>query len=340
MVALVTQLVADLQREGLPQCHWKGGAALAAGLRGERDLDFLVPPEAFVRAEAVLGACGFVAARSRFGADAPGTAHHFGFQPGLERLLHVHLHDRVLSGEDLITSHALPFGEAMLASPRFADGVRIPTPALETALTVLKHAIRWGSLPDRLAAHLRPRNERDALRQLLTETNIANAAAIVATSCPAVDVACFEACARVLREAGGGARERRQLSARVRRALEPFRTPSGKRRWRSYVSALEARVRRLLDGDRRDKALRGEGVSIAFLGSAAAERASRVSEIARWLGQAFAVRVAAATAAAGPFPGEIVLVDGEPARGCAAERIDLHETQAGDALRRCVWDAL
>jgi hypothetical protein len=206
-----------------------------------------------------------------------------------------------------------------------------------------------------LAAHLRPRNERDALRQLLTETNIAEAAAIVATSCPAVDVACFEACARVLREGGGGrerrqlsarerrqlsARERRQLSARVRRALEPFRTPSGKRRWRSYVSALEARVRRLLDGDRRDKALRGEGVSIAFLGSAAAERASRVSEIARWLGQAFAVRVAAATAAAGPFPGEIVLVDGEPARGCAAERIDLHETPSGEALRRRVWQAL
>jgi hypothetical protein len=35
-----------------------------------------------------------------------------------------------------------------------------------------------------------------------------------------------------------------------------------------------------------------------------------------------------------------VLVDGEPARGCAAERIDLHETPAGDALRGRVWDAL
>jgi hypothetical protein len=339
MVALVTQLVAELQREGIPHCHWKGGAALAAGLRGDRDLDFLVPPEAFARAEAVLGACGFVAARARFGADAPGTAHHFGFQPGLERLLHVHLHDRVLSGEDLIASHAFPFGEAMLASPVFADGVRIPTPGLETALTVLKHAIRGGSLPDRLAAWLRPKDEREALRQLLTDANIAEAAAIVAASCPAVDVACFQECARVLREGGAG-RERRQLSARVRHALEPFRTPSGEQRWRSYASALGARLRRLLDGDRRDKALRGEGVSIAFVGGDDAERARRVSEIARWLGQAFAVRVVSGAAAASPSPGEIVLVDGEPARGCAAERIGLHETPAGDALRGRVWDAL
>ncbi|MEN8162459.1 MAG: hypothetical protein ABFS41_20480, partial [Myxococcota bacterium] len=85
----VTRFVAELERAGIPHCHWKGEAALAAGLRGERDLDFLVPREAFARAEAALAACGFKAARSRFARESPGTAHHFGYEPGLDRLLHV-----------------------------------------------------------------------------------------------------------------------------------------------------------------------------------------------------------------------------------------------------------
>jgi hypothetical protein len=329
MAALVTQLVEALEREGIPYCHWKGEAALASGLRGARDLDFLVPADRFSQAEAVLGACGFVAAQSRFASESPGTAHHFGFQPGVEHLLHVHLHDRVLTGEDLISSHALPLGDAMLASPAFAEGIRIPTPAQETALTVLKHAIRWGSLPDRLASWLRPKKEQEALRQLLTEAN----------ACPALDRPDFEACAKLLCEGGAGS-ERRRLSVRVRRALAPFRTRSGEQRWRSYTSAVTARLRRLLDGNRRDKALRGAGVAIAFVGGETSERASRVAEVAQWLGEAFALRVVQGAAVGERVPGEIVLIDGEPRGDLAATRIDLDQAPAGEALQARVWEAL
>jgi hypothetical protein len=339
MAALVNQLVEAFEREGIPHCHWKGETALASGLRGERDPDFLVPRDRFSQAEAVLAACGFIAARSRFASDSPGTAHHFGFEPGLERLLHVHLHDRVLTGEDLISSHALPLGEAMLASPAFVDGIRIPTPAQETALTVLKHAIRWGSLPDRLASWLRPKHEQEALRQLLTDANISDAAALATDACPAVDQPGFEACAKLLRDGGAG-RERRRLSARVRRALEPFRTRSGERRWHSYTSAVTARLRRLVDGNQRDKSLRGAGVAIAFVGGGASERASRISEVAQWLGQAFALRVEKGAEAFELAPGEIVLIDGEPHGDAARSRIDLEQAPTREAVQARVWEAL
>jgi hypothetical protein len=335
----VQRFVAALERDGIPYCHWKGAAALARGLAGERDLDFLVPREAFARAEAALVAAGFKAARSRYGGDVPGTAHFFGHEPGLERLLHVHLHDRVLTGEDLIHSHTLPFDRALLESPLLAHGVRVPTPALEAVLTVLKHAIRWGSLPDAAMAWLRPKREQEELAGLLTDENVAGAVGLLRVHCPALDEATFRACAASLREGSRGP-ARLRLAARVRRALRPFARHAALGRGAAYARVASARLRRLLDGDRRDKALRGRGVLIAFVGGDAAARAARVAETARWLGQAFALRVACAPAAAPPPPGEIVLCDGEPAGPTPDLRIEVAPALDAEAVRVRIWEVL
>ena len=336
MSDLFQRLVAAFEREGIACCHWKGTAALERALRGERDLDFLVPAAAFERAEGVLVETGFKAARSRFGGDVPGTAHFFGHQPGLERLLHVHLHDSVLTGEDLIASHTLPFADLLLESPARAHGVRVPTPALETLLSVLKHALRWGSLPDVAIAWLAPKDEGAALERLLTEENVAEAVAVLRTACPALDEATFRAAAAALR-AGRWRPARLALAARVRRALEPFTNFTALGRVATYAHVGVARARRLLDGDRRDKALRGDGVLIAFAGGQAEARAALVAETARWLGQAFAVRVVRPPADASPAPGEIVLADGE------ASAVDLRIDVAGldrERLRAGIWAAL
>ncbi len=332
MADLVQRLIAAFEREGIASCHWKGAAALERGLAGERDLDFLVPPAAFERAEGVLVATGFKAARPRFGADVPGTAHFFGHEPTLERLLHVHLHDRVLTGEDLITSHTLPLAELFLASPARAHGVRVPTPAQETLLTVLKHAIRWGSLPDLALAVLAPKDEQTALTQLLTEENIVAATALLGSACPALDTATFRACADSLR----AGRRSPTLAARVRRALRPHANFGRLGRLAAYAEVAAARARRFLDGDRRDKLLRGRGVLVAFVGGDGAARAAAVAETARWLGQAFAVRAAAAGA---PPPGEIWLTDAEPAGPAPDLRIDVAGLDRA-SLRARVWAAL
>src|SRR5262245_50320829 len=216
MAERVQRFVAALERDGIACCHWKGAAALERGLVGERDLDFLVPADAFARTETALVAAGFKAARSRWSRDLPGTAHYFGYEPGLPRLLHVHLHDRVLSGEDLIQSHTLPLDGALLASPARAHGVRVPTPPLEALLTVLKHAIRWGSLPDVAQAWLRPKHEADELARLLSDENVEGAQVLLRAHLPGLDEATFRACAAALR-AGKGTMQRVRLAARVRR---------------------------------------------------------------------------------------------------------------------------
>jgi hypothetical protein len=335
----VQRFLAALERDGIPICHWKGAAALARGLAGERDLDFLVAPEAFGRSEAALATAGFKAAVSRYGGDLPGTAHFFGRAPGRERLLHVHLHDRVLTGEDLIHSHTLPLARALLESPAHAHGVRVPTPAQETLLTVLKHAIRWGSLPDAAMAWLRPKREQEELARLLTDANVEAAAALLGAHGLALDDATFRRCAAALRARGSGA-ERRRLAARVRRALRPFANQGASGRAAAYTRVLVARVRRLLDGDRRDKALRGRGLCVAFVGGEAAARAALVAETARWLGQAFALRTRRAPAAAAPSPGEIVLCDGEPAGRAPDLRIEVERAVDAEAVRTRIWEIL
>jgi len=336
---LALRLVARLEREGIESCHWKGAAALERGLRGERDLDFLVPPEAFARTEGILADEGWKAARARFGTDVPGTAHFFGHEPGLERLLHVHLHDRVWSGEDLVPSHALPFARALLESTARAHGVRVPTPAQEAALAVLKHAVRWGSLPDLALAALRPKPEAAELGRALTEENVAGAVALVRAHCPAFDEATFRACAASLR-AGRFGPGRVRLARRARRALRPFARQGGLARHAAYARLAVARARRLLDGERRDKALRGPGVRIAFVGGAPEARAALVAETARWLGQAFAVRTGRAPPGGGAPAGEIVLVDGEPAGRAPDLRVAVAESGDRERLRARIWEAL
>ena len=82
---------------------------------------------AWERALAAIEAAGWKRARPRRGGDEPGVAHFFGFEPGQERLLHLHLHDCVLSGEDWINSHALPLRRRLSGEHRRAHGVRVPS---------------------------------------------------------------------------------------------------------------------------------------------------------------------------------------------------------------------
>ncbi len=338
MARLVAELAASLEREAIPCCQWKGAAALERALRGERDIDLLVRPADFARVEALLSRGGWKAARARFAREAPGTAHYFGYDPPHERLLHLHLHDRVLTGEDWINSHALPLDAALLESPAARHGLGVPTPALEALLTVLKHAIRWGSLPDVVTAWLRPPPGRAELARLLSDEHVEAATRLLREHCPALDEATFRSCAASLR-AGRWSAERLQLAARVRRALRPYATCGRGARAAAYARVCLARTRRLLDANRRDKAPRRGGALIAFVGPDANARAACVDQASRWLGQAFAVYAGAARSVRAAPATDIVLCDGEPEARAASLRIEAR-APLDDAARARIWAAL
>jgi hypothetical protein len=331
MSARIAALAEALEREGIPLCQWKGAAALERALLGERDLDGLVPAAAWPRALALIEGAGWKRARPLHGEDEPGTAHFFGWDPDAPRLLHLHLHDRVLSGEDWINSHALPFAADLLASERRAHGVRVPEPAAEAALTVLKHALRWGSWPDRITARLRPKDERAELAALLVEPVVAEAAALVTARVPALDEGTFRAGARLLLGAPAES-SRRRVARRVRVALRPWARFGPGRRAAAYLGVGWLRAQRLLDRDRPARApwrgpvrfgLRGEGADAA------------AADLAGWLGQVF--RTSRRT---GPGGEAWVSVGDED--DVAAERTHRLEPsgQGAGTVRGAAWAAL
>jgi hypothetical protein len=345
MQGAVGRLAERCERDGIAYCALKGAGALAGALAGERDLDWLVAPADWERALRALAHTGWKAARPRAGRDLPDTAHFFAFEPGQERLLHLHLHDRVLSGEDLLPSHALPLDAPLLASPACAAGLRVPTPAQEALLLVLKHAVRWGSLPDLALATLRPKPEPEGLAALLAAPVLDEAALLLRAHLPGVEEGAFRAAAASLR-AGRFELRRLRLTAELRRALRPWRCRGSLARAAGYLALALRRLRRALDGNRRDRVPASGGALLALAG-AEAEQATR---LARWLGQAFAVRSVRSGEVDGRAlaAGELVILAGEAPSAAAlgadparCHRLDLgalggDETQ----LRERVWELL
>jgi hypothetical protein len=223
----------------------------------------------------------------------------------------------------------------------------VPEAAGEAALLVLKHAIRWGSLPDRLTRWLRPTHEAEESAALLEEPTLLEAAALVRARCPALDEATFRACAAALRT---GAGRRRRLAGRVRRALAPWSRQRGLERPRAYLRVLAARVRRLLDGERRERAPALGTLCVALSAPDPASARRAAADLTVWLGGAFAVRTLDAervderSLAAAAAAREIVLLVGElpPAAGSLRPRyVTLSvEEAAPPALRAALWSAL
>jgi hypothetical protein len=207
----------------------------------------------------------------------------------------------------------------------------VPEPAAEAALAVLKHALRWGSLPDRVTALLRPKDERAALGALLTEPVLAEAAALVTARVPALDEGTFRACARLLLGAPAEA-SRRRLARRVRVALRPWARFRPGARAVAYLLVATLRVQRLLDGDRPARAPWRGSLRLALHGEGAGAAAQ---DLAAWLGQAFRTR-----RRSGPAGEAWLLVgDAEDAGAARAQRIDA-AGQGQGALRAAAWAAL
>jgi hypothetical protein len=345
MAAPVARLVEVLEGEGIAFCQWKGARALERALRGERDLDWLVRTSDWQRALRAIEAAGWKRALPRRGREEEGIAHFFAFDPALAPLLHLHLHDRLLSGEDWINSHALPFVEDFLASRRRAHGVPVPDAAGEAALLVLKHAIRWGSLPDRVTSWLRPTREAEESAALLEEPTLSRAAALVHSRCPALDEATFRACAAALRTPSRG---RASLARRVRRAVSPWSRQRRLERPRAYLRLLTARLRRRLDGERRERSPAAGALVIAISAPDPAQARSAAAELAAWLAQAFAVRTLEAgqgadrSLAAAAAARELVLWIGTPPSPAAGptRRLCITLPEGEAALRVAVWNAL
>lgn len=323
VLELVRDLAEALEAEGISWCHWKSNEALAASASGINDLDLLVRRDQVGRCRAVLHRLGFVQSLQHASRRIPGVLNFHGHDARLGRPVHVHLHTRLVLGDDMTKNHRLPIEEEYLASCH-PDGVfPVPAPEFEYVVFILRMVLKhcaWDAmlmLQGRLSS-----SERRELRQLSEQVPPQASRALVDRLLPEVGGALFARCESAI-EAPGDPMSRARVERELTVALEPYARRS------SLVDVPLKTTRRVYWLGRRwvaprsrRKSLADGGMVVAVSGGDELGRQRLVADLDAWLRRDFAVhpvtfgdrpRRAARRVAHLAAAGGIVLVPDHPA---------------------------
>ena len=146
-IMATSALFDDLNRVGVRYCHFKSNAHLVAGMEGLTELDVLCDRNEVELLGQILARHGFRRFPAHPSRTYLGVDDYFGIDQQTGRLLHLHLHYRLIVGERFFKNYRLPW-EGEFLDRRVLDdsvGVFVADPALEWLLLVCRSAlkIRW-----------------------------------------------------------------------------------------------------------------------------------------------------------------------------------------------------
>ncbi len=291
-LATVMALFAALNREGIRYCHWKSNLRLARGLSGGTDLDILVDPDDAARFQAHLGPLRIRRMLAPPGKRYPGIEDYLGFDPAGGALFHLHVHYRLVLGEQFVKNYQLPLEERFLDSARLQDGVKVPASELELMVLSLRALLKYrdrdgvkdllGIRSPGLPAHIR--EEIDWLLARTTPERVREATADL------LGPALAETVERFLRAVGRpeSVRDGREL-LRLRRAaragLRPYQRGGRAPAVLRYAHESARRRNRFRFEPARKMTLPGGGLSIALVGADGAGKTTVGRELKSWLGR-------------------------------------------------------
>ncbi len=287
---LLLFLLHEFRRHAVSFCYWRSGRRVAAALSGETDLDLLIARESQHSAARVLLACGFKPFPAVPARDHPSLQSYLGHDEAIGRLLHVHVHLRLVVGDALLRQVRLPWERAVLESavPHPVWPLPVLDAETEAVLMLTRAAVEmhWADpvaqrhrtrkrarfLADRAA--LATRVDRDRLRLRAVEL-LGPAAGALAPDF-LFDTGPWRADSPFLRS--------------VRRSLAAFRTynapeTAARRVWRTAAASAGALNRRVLHLPRPwSRRCPGGGVIIAVLGVDGSGKSTLVRALRTWLG--------------------------------------------------------
>ena len=290
VIPLIARLCEELRAGGVRYCHWKSNWRLERWLRGEGDLDLLVE-----RADAggfgeTIARLGFKLALPTSDRQLPGVLDYYGFDAEAGRLVHLHVHQRLVLGNDLTKNFHLPIERPYLEASVEQGPLRIPAPEFELIIfvlrMVLKHAPGEAALRKLLRMgggsairgeleFLEARASREAVRGLLRQ------------HLPFIEADFFDECVRSLRDGRGRFGVRlgleRRLRAHGRRAQA---SDVLVKLWRRVSRTVRERV--LKQSSRKRPA--GGGSVIALVGGDGAGKTTTADGLHKWLSKKFVVR--------------------------------------------------
>lgn len=139
----VRRLFNAFNNQDIRYCHWKSNLRLDWGLAGRTDLDLLIDPadrQAFKRILAYQKIKPLLAPAAK---QYPGLEHYLGLDEQTGKLFHLHVHFKLVLGEQFVKNYSLPIEKQFFNATRFNYGVRIPTPELELIVLTLRALLKY-----------------------------------------------------------------------------------------------------------------------------------------------------------------------------------------------------
>ncbi len=285
-VSLLAQVARALEAHGVAYCQWKGHWSAHRWTVGNADVDLLVDHAAMLEFRRLMDQLGFKRGLHPGERQIPGIESYVGYDPAVARLLHLHVHYRLLLGDYWKTVYRLPVERAILDGAVPGDPFRVPSATHKFFIFVLRMMLRQLGRPHlsiqtRWLAGIQP-----PLASLEAACDHEELVSFLKRHLPSLDPSFFIRCARSLRGESGV----------VERALLPWLLA---RKLRSYArrppftALITAAAEKLLPPDLSDAIvdsrmrLVGGGAVIALVGGDGAGKSTCARELTAWLSPGF-----------------------------------------------------
>lgn len=139
-LSLILMVLGDFRRQAIRYCYWKSSHRVRPVLAGEGDLDLLVARHDQHRAQAILLSRGYKRFPSVSMRDHPAIDSYLGYDEPSGRLVHLHLHYHIVTGERLLKNYRIPWETEILARaiPHPTWPVNTLDPASEATLLAVR----------------------------------------------------------------------------------------------------------------------------------------------------------------------------------------------------------
>ena len=289
MLPLVEKFFTALQSEGVVYCHWKSNAFVARAAQGEDDLDLLISPASRPVFLGILNRLGFKEALLPKGRpQSPGILSYYGYDETAGRLIHVHVHYKLILGHDLTKNYHLAIENIYLESSFQGEFCRIPAPEFEWAVFVIRMVLKYSTWNAILGGQGRlTGRERQEMEYLQAKVSREQVGQVLTKHLPFLKIERFDDCLRSL-QPGCPFWIRFRAGHRLQKVLQGCRLrPQVIDIWLQLWRRLAMAGKRRLSGGIPGKRMKNGGILVAFVGGDGAGKTTVIEGISEWLSPPF-----------------------------------------------------
>lgn len=294
---ILVNLFRDLNQRKVRYCHWKSNIRLDLALGGRTDLDLLVDSKDEQLFRRIVSEYNIKPTLAAPGKHYPAVENYIGFDPATGTLFHLHVHYRLVLGEQFVKNYYIPLDERFLDSVQMRQGVRIPSPELELIILSIRSLLKYRDIDgakDILSARSPglPRKIKREVVWLLEQTSLEYVEETLKSIEGVLPADVIMEFLRIIANSSRVGFRFLALRGRVRAALRPYQRYGRFQAALIYYHQALWRQNKLIGRfmPRRKMTLFTGGKSIAFIGSDGAGKSTVIEHIVSWLSWRFTVR--------------------------------------------------